>query len=460
MVYLKKTAIFYMLLLVLIFSGCTGKDGPPVENEVEISDTSPMDDGITSTGSEDNHFIRETDDKTSASHLIWPDDLEYKGAFRLPDGDGSDERSWDWGGSAMAYFPEGDPDGPADGYPGSIFGTGHEQYQYISEFSIPVPVISSTKDLSELNTAGTLQDFQDIRNDLFGDLEIPRVGLEYLPPQGEQTIGKLYYCWGQHMQELDAGPSHGWFELDLSNPQRAGPWSIKNQIKYTTTDYIFSIPEEWADANTPGMHLATGRFRDGGQGAQGPSIIAYGPWNEGNPPAPGTALSNIPLLLYSSVYEDESGVRAMNDYHHSDEWSGGAWLTADDKTAVIFVGIKGQGNCWYGFYDGTVWPQEPPFPPEGPGERGWWSDSFMAQIIFYDPADLAAVARGEMESHEPQPYASLNIDDVLFHIPVNELRHLGAANFDREHGLLYLFEFRGDVEQNDRPLVHVWKVKG
>ncbi|MBN1257687.1 MAG: hypothetical protein JXA52_08280, partial [Planctomycetes bacterium] len=72
--------------------------------------------------------------------LIQPDDLEYRGAFRLPDG--PEEYAWLWSGQALAYFPEGDPGGEADGYPGSIFGTGHDWNQYVSEISIPQPVIS------------------------------------------------------------------------------------------------------------------------------------------------------------------------------------------------------------------------------------------------------------------------------------------------------------------------------
>ena len=39
-----------------------------------------------------------------------------------------------------------------------------------------------------------------------------------------------------------------------------------------------------------------------------------------------------------------------------------------------------------------------------------------------------------------------------------ELRHLGALSFDRKNGIIYLFEFRGDYE-NEKPLVHVWKIK-
>ncbi len=410
--------------------------------------------------SERNRVLEEPEEEAAnaaaGEKLIQPHDLNYLGVFRLPEG--SNETSWEWGGTAAAYYSGGDPEGPDDGYPGSIFATGHEWEQQVSEISISVPVISETKDVNDLNTAATLQDFHDIKGDLFGYLEIPRVGLEYLPEQGEQVTGKLYYCWGQHMQEADNGPSHGWFELDLSNPKRQGPWRIDGQIKYVTTDYIFAIDESWASINTPGKLLATGRFRDGGQGAQGPSLIAYGPWNEGNPPPPNSSLSNIPLLLYSSVYDDTEGTYAMENYHHSDEWSGGAWITFGGKTAVIFAGIKGLGSCWYGFYDGTVWPEEPPYPEEGPGERGWWSDDFTAQIIFYDPSDLAKVARGEMESYEPQPYATLDIDDILYNIPEYELRHLGAVSFDRENEIIYLFEFRGDYE-NEKPLVHAWKIR-
>jgi hypothetical protein len=355
----------------------------------------------------------------------------------------------------MTYYPDGDPSGPDDGFPGSIFGTGHDWNQYVSEISIPVPIISPNKNLDDLNTATTLQDFQNIRGNLFGEFEIPRAGLEYLPAQGAQTTDKLYFCWAQHMGEGETNPSHGWCELDLSNPQTVGAWRIGDYWNYVTTDYIFAIPRAWADANTPGIYLATGRFRDGGQGTQGPTLLAYGPWTEGNPPPPGTTLSAVPLLFYGNIYTPDSP--AMNNYHHSDEWAGGAWLTAGDKSGVIFVGTKGTGDCWYGCSDGTVWPDEPPYPPECP-ERGWWSTGFEGQILLYDPADLAAVAQGAMETWEPQPYAMLNIDEYLYHIESSQQQHhIGAASFDRERGLLYVFQPLAD---GDKSLIHVWRVEG
>jgi hypothetical protein len=347
----------------------------------------------------------------------------------------------------MTYYPGGDPAGPEDGYPGSIFGTGHAWEHQVSEISIPVPVISASKNLSDLNTASTLQSFRDIMK--VSGLEIPRTGLAYLPAQGSQGTGKLYYCRGEHMQDDPSFLTHGWCELTLSTPQVQGNWYIDAPHRlYNTNDYMFDIPAGWAASHTPGKMLAVGRFRDGGWSGQGPSLFAIGPWNQGNPPAAGTSLQYVELLRYTSTEDFWEETRTMNDYHHSDEWAGAAWLTAGNKSAVVFIGTKGTGDCWYGDSNGPCLDCE--------GERGWWSTGFDGQIIFYDPDDFAAVAAGTMESWEPQPYASLNVDQYLYHVgSTQQWYHLGAACFDRDNGLLYVFEPYVD---NDKPIVHVWKV--
>ena len=147
----------------------------------------------------------------------------------------------------------------------------------------------------------------------------------------------------------------------------------------------------------------------------------------------------------------------MDGYHHADQWAGGAWLTAGDRAAVVFVGTKGTGECWYGLPDGTVWPDEPPFPEDPENQRGWWSTGFVAQFIFYDPADLAAVAAGALQPWEPQPYATLNVDDRLFLTRTTQQKYrLGDCAFDRARGLFYVLELFGD---GDKPVVHVWQVQ-
>ncbi len=401
-----------------------------------------------------------------SAERLEPEGLEYKGAFRLPD-----DEEWEYSGYAATYYPEGDPGGEADGYPGSLYILGHDQKQRVAEVSIPVPVIASDKDANKLNRAVSLQGFHDITAGMFGELEIPRADFEYLPAQGSQTTGKLHFCWGQHFQDFQ--PSHGWCELDLSQPQPAGPWHFGEYTNYVTNDYLFAIPEEWADANTPGQLLATGRFRDGNWGGQGPALFAYGPWNEGNPPAANATLKNITALLLYGTQESgaieitNSDSMKMKDFKEPDEWSGAAWLCAGDKSAVIFAGTKAIGKCWYGFANGVVWPTDvddatvyPEVPQWPNSNRGWWSQDSKAQIIFYDTDELAAVAGGAMKSHEPQPYAALDIDTYLFDPGVNlekEKRYsLGAACFDRGGGRLFVIERRAD---GDRSLVHVWQIK-
>jgi len=387
--------------------------------------------------------------------LVQPAGLVYRGAFRLPDASGGS--SWSWSGDAAAYYPGGEPGGPNDGYPGSIFGTGNDIEKQVSEVSIPAPVVSAAHNVDELNTATTLQPFTDVRvgvGHLDAYQEIIRTGLAYLPAQGAQTSGKLYLCWGQHFHESEAEqqPTHMWCELDLTGSQ--GAWRVGDYSFYRVNDYMCDVPESWATANTPGQLLATGRFRDGGWGGQGPNLFTIGPWNQGNPPPDGTVLDATQLLGYSNNLEDPEPYHVMYNYHHADAWMGVAWLTAADRAAVVFVGTKGTGDCWYGLPDGSLW--EPPYPPDPENQRGWWSTGFVAQMLFYDPSDLAAVAAGTMEPWEPQPYATMDLTDRLFNVTGTQQKYqIGACCFDRERGHLYVFETFGD---GDKPLVHVWDV--
>lgn len=402
----------------------------------------------------DGPDLAESAERAAVGRLS-PSDLVYKGAFRLPGASGGS--SWVYGGDALAYCPGGDPGGPADGYTGSLYGIGHDWQKYVSEVTIPTPRLP-TGGLGTLRTATTLRPFRDVRSGV-GSLsvlqEMVRVGMVYLPAQGAQTSGKLYLCWGAHLQE-DTGDrvaSHMWCERNLTGSR--GAWYVGNYSPYSVNDYMFDIPKGWADRYVGGRRIATGRFRDGGWSGQGPSILAVAPWQHGNPPANNTHLSAVPLLLYSNTATDEPPYHVMNDYHHADAWTGGVWITSARGAAVVFAGTKGTGDCWYGLPDGTVW--EPPYPPDPLNQRGWWSTGFIGQLRFYDPADLAQVARGRRPPYWPQPYATLNLDQYLAHVTQSQQKeHVAAICFDHPHGLLYLLEPFAD---GDKPLVHVWIVR-
>ncbi|SEH06065.1 hypothetical protein [Candidatus Venteria ishoeyi] len=428
-------------------------------------------------------------------------DFQYQGAFRLP-GEDIRPQTFAYGGNAMTFNPNGDNNGAVDDYPGSLFIMGHGRLAYgelqdgnqVAEVSIPVPVISKTP--QDLPQAQFVQDFQDIAQGAFSTLaEIVRAGMAYL--DHPLTGPKIHLSWGQHFQD-DATTniaSHAWFAPNLSAPDFQGSWFIGNQSPYSVNDYLFEIPAAWADIYTAGRYLATGRYRDGGWSGQGPALFAYLPWTAEGAPAPdGSHLAEIPLLLYeSSSGSDDTVSKALQGYQHPDEWEGGAWLTSSSgKSAILFAGNKAVGDkYWYGWQhpagaeqvcvetaflgqftlcrlaDGSACPTTDLSGCTGHSDyRGWWSSRFSARFILYDPADLALVATGQKQSWEPQPYASLDIEEHLLLNPdgvetamlgTGPQRRLkiGDVAYDRNHGLLYVLELYAD---NSKPVVHVWKI--
>lgn len=259
---------------------------------------------------------------------------------------------------------------------------------------------------------------------------------------------------------------------------------------------MFDIPAAWADEYAQGRYLATGRFRDGGWSGMGPALFAYQPWIDdgGTPAGSETHLQESVLLRYESSENISSIERSLSGYQPPDEWEGGAWITtASGNAAVLFAGTKGTGaKYWYGFInpagaelpcvagdfvgqfnvcvmaDGTPCPDEDLTECRGHNSnRGWWSSRFDAQFILYDPADLARVAAGQIESWEPQPYGTLDIDEHLYlDAPESEqdwlglgdqrLARIGAVAYDRDNDLLYVLELFADESM---PVMHVWRIQ-
>lgn len=400
----------------------------------------------------------------------------------------------------MTFSPLGDPSGANDGFPGSLFIMGHDRLAYgempdgnqVAEIDIPQPVISMSRE--NLETATFLQDFRDIAAGFFTGLdEIPRVGMAYLDTPA--TGPKIHLAWGQHLQPEPDVASHAWFDPDLDEPDIQGTWFIGEQRLNSVNGYLFTIPFAWADAYSSGKYLATGRFRDGGWSGMGPALFAYRPWvdEDGTPAQPGSHLDETVLLRYESSLETDQIEHCLEGYQHPDEWEGGAWLaTSTGKTAVVFVGTKATGaKYWYGYVN-PAGPEYPCVEGELVGEfdlcrladgtpclpedlvecqdhndyRGWWSSGFEAQIILYNPAELARVAKGEIEPWEPQPYSAISIEDYLFHNPdvvepdilgtgVQRRMRIGDVAFDRENGLIYVLELFAD---GAKPVVHVWQL--
>lgn len=405
---------------------------------------------------------------TPGPFVVNPHGFDYLGAFSLPE-------DFAWGGEAVAYNPDGDggQTNASDGYPGSLFVTNVNQPENgrVGEVNIPVPMISGDRNPEELNTATVLNAPVDIRPSSINNWEyvdIWRTGLEVVPDEG-----RLYSTWSIHYTVT--GEKHASVSCcalsDLAGSSKRGAWYVGNPSSFPNdammSDWLFSIPQEWADANCAGRSLVTGRSRDGGLSGLGPTLYAFAPVGTA-PPAANQVLEITPLLEYGS-FEGTDNVHFPNSvdgYNHADEWRGASWLTAgsetDDPTqqAVAIIGNKALGQNWYG-YNGERMRHDwviadlpyPEFWETDPDGKGWRAHTRQPMIIFFDPQDLAKTANGEMETYEPQPYAALRISTDLF---FGQNHEIFSSAFDSENQILYVTEFVREPE--GRLIMHAWKV--
>ena len=390
---------------------------------------------------------------TAVSPQLLPTHLLYRGAFALPEGD-----AWSYSGHALAFYDQGDPDGASDGFPGSLYIVGHAWEQRVGEISIPPPLI--TDDFSALPRAAILQPLADITGGWLDnctyapDCEYREVaGLAYLP--NLQKIAwnlRDWYNVGGYDQD-----SLGWSNLDMSDAQ--GVWHIgsRSDAAYhnaRTSDYLLTAPEPFAGQFLAGRWLIAGNHRPAGAfgGSQGPTLFATAPWNDGNPPAAGQELA-AQALLYDpenlDCVNNQFDQCAFPNYRAADRWGGGAWVESGGKTAVLLFGQKGMGDNCYGT-PGADCP-----PSLCPASQGWHADPYEAQILFYQPDELAEVAAGSRQPWEALPYTIFRPGETLFNPTCGVLQ---AVAYDAANQVIYVTE--SDAGPFGATAVHVWQVDG
>ncbi len=410
-------------------------------------------------------------------------DIEYLGGFRMPGPSGGS--SWEYSGDGLTFYPQGDReniDGPLTPG-GSLFGIGHRGEMYhVSEISIPQPLL--TKDLGVMPLAQTIQPFANIGLRTEDNMpQLNRGSLTYLPPT-EGREEQLFHSWSDDYY-FNCGPHDSYYpgckenmifssSLNLSQPNSQGSWFVGPRDKlphhFMLGKYMFTLPQEWAEEHTPGKYMVTGSFRGGNLGGAGPTLVAFG--------LPQTyqdqeELAYQFLVKYATPWIPGSGAnqKPMNGNHKTDEWVGAEWLTTGNKQAVIIAGSKALGQYWYGFKDGTNYNdpyndnlfEDNPGLYDGKQPKGNMVEAKRSMIIFYDPRDLEKVASGEWQPWDPQPYAALDIQDLMIKPWEDDPQdvNLGAIAFDPQGGFLYIMESFGDTYGSiytRRPVVHVFKV--
>ena len=395
------------------------------------------------------------------SSLINPiKDIEYMGAFRYPDNTPGGS-NWSYALPGLALKPNGDSANIDGGQSGSLFGFGHSWQRMVGEFSIPVPVIS--KNESSLNKARTLGGFRNMLSpNMPANLQWFLPSMTFIPNVNQPGGGRIYftlqdnYFFSEQKSISSASPIE-------SNPDPKGVWSIGSTgtrpSYYGAYGYVTGVPQVWADSFTGGRSMLFGGHRPGPYPA-GPSLHSV-TIDHSNSPQDNTDLPYTTLLEYSaSVTSQNSGPHPMDMYNYADHWRGVGLIQYGGKNTLVFGGNKDFGKTWYGYPDGTEfgdvvsdYPQNTP-----PHEKGPRSEYVQNTLLFYDPEDLRKVARGELLPYEPQPYASLNLQNDVISDSVSYWQMTGMT-VDNENGIIYTVQDDAD-RASRQPIIHMWKIKG
>lgn len=396
----------------------------------------------------------------SERNTLSKNDFTYVGAFRLPK-NGDAKSRFGYGGGALALNPHGDPNGAADGYPGSLYVLGHDHDQLVAEINIPVPQDQRTVGLKNLNRATMIHGFVDITGGYAkttdGGNGYRVDGLAYLDAQGSQTSPKIYWTARTYYNvDTSNDATHGMSDANLSAVNAQGLWRLGDFHGMLTGGYIFPVPSYFADAYLGGKRLMSGLYTHQGVSAtsQGPALFAYGPWlndtsNRGI--ANGTKLSAQALVYYpyKSIFQGVGNNPVSNfpDHKIPNNWEAGAFVHTAQKHAVVIVGQRAMGQTYYGEAR----------PNDCNIYKGYHGDPYEPRVVFYNPSDLALAAQGKKDPTTVVPYLEWN--PAEFMVPTCEWLLTGAV-YDDQNKLLYILHTNADtIEGEPSPIVYVFRMK-
>lgn len=400
---------------------------------------------------------------TAADKLLELSDLEYLGAFRVPQGDfGSPQYSgFNYGGTALAYNP----------YHNSLFLTGHAWYQLVAEISIPQPVISTVID--DLNTATVLQPFADPTEGNrtrigVGGAEVNTSGV----PLGGFLVwdGKLigtaygYYDAGSVVrlshfisgQELSVtGDFQGMFQVG-EPPETPNPAFIDG--------YMARIPPNWQSIF--GGPALTGNccLSIISRTSLGPAASVFNPDRLGvDDPVAAAPVLGYPIDHPTLGSYGDSDPNAL--YNGSMAIHG--MVFPEGSRSVLFFGRRGLGTFCYG--EGVSDPAlhnthcDPAYPdvlccydPVNQS-KGGHAYPYTYLVLAYDAQDLLAVKNGVNEMWEVLPYGVWELT-----IPfANDNPDILGAAYDPASQKIYISEDGGDTPGccGHLPLIHVFHLK-
>jgi hypothetical protein len=356
--------------------------------------------------------------------LVQEGDLQYQGAFNVPQGQIGDS-TFEYGGTALAY----------DDVNNSLFMVGHDWDQAVAEVSIPE---LRTGDLGELATAEVRQSFTPLLNRVPEQTLDGGEGVKIggLLVDGGRMIGTAYEYYDADQNAVD---SH--FTLsstDLDESEVGGLYQVGTQGGGFVGGYMAEVPSEWQ--TMLGARHVTGQAALSiiGRTSAGPALFGFDPNQLSSEVTPAAPLVEYPLdhplapeTTQNPLFNTTTEIRGV--------------VFPEGTDSVLFIGSHGTGAYWYG--EASEGEFHDPYRPD----KGPHAPEYVYQVWAYDVHDLIAVRQGTKQPWEIQPYAVWDLD-----LPYPEGgKHIGGVAYDSATGTLYVSQQYGNEAY---PVIHAFHV--
>jgi hypothetical protein len=366
----------------------------------------------------------------SALPRVSPQDLTYRGAFRLPAG-ATETATFNYGGTALAFNPARR----------SLFITGHDWHQRTAEVAIPELRIATS--VGQLATAQLVQGFRDPTEGRLrwvnpSDPNSQKVGGHLV--HGDRLVVSVYSYYDGAGTQL---ASHFVRPLDLAATGRVeGPVRVGRLYPGFVSGYMTPVPAEWqavlgGPALTGNCCLAIASTQ-----SNGPSVSTFDPATL----ATGAEAASNLLVGYPLGQPLGPGETTQNPLYNLTTQIRGVVFPPGTRS-VLFFGRHGVGPYCYGSGAECRDPAD--------DSKGTHAYPYRYQVWAYDANDLAAVRRGSRAASRVQPYATWNFNLPFERASAQNL--IGGAAYDPQTRLLYVSQQCADTDC--APLIHAFELR-
>lgn len=378
-----------------------------------------------------------------AGTLVPHADLTYQGAFKMPADTVSACYQWQGIQGFIVYNHAG------DGGNGSLIVSTRIGCPTVGEIDIPTPSIEANK--VNLPIANILQATTDVSAGALQDTVSNNTGIGIgnmviLPSlSGNRILAVTHKNYNTESTSYwDESVTS--FGMDFSTTLDSSGWfQITGKYIGATGQYLFTVPQTWADAHTGGKNVIIGGSRFAGGGSHGMSLYAIDTWasNE-NPPANGSDFTPLTISEYTN-----GTTQQMDNYGYSNQPGGVLWIETTNNDTVVANGLyfgrwrlasDTSTNDWTSNANGMYYGNPH---PEGTGGKGYNNEPYAFALLLYNPDDFAASLAGSIEPWEVQPYAYYNWAKYAYQEPYYTgitPKNSGGVAYNDSGDVLYVVE--------------------